>query len=49
MSTSQASEINVNINKELTFLRLQNVSRREIMVYGVGTGPLISILFSRIH
>ena len=45
MSTSQAREIN-NI-KELTVLRSRNVSRKEcLIVYGVGTGPLISALFS---
>ena len=45
-STSQAREI--NNNKELTILRLRNVSRKECLtiVYGVGTDPLISILFS---
>ena len=49
MSTSQAREI--NNNKELTILRLRNVSRKECrtMVYGVGTGPLISIIYNRNH
>ena len=49
MSTSQESEINVNNNKELTFLRLRNVSRRENYGVRCGNRPLISILFSRIH
>ena len=46
MSTSQAREI--NNNKELTILRLRNVSRKECrtMVYGLGTGPLISIIYN---
>ena len=49
MSTSQAREI--NNNKELTILRLRNVSRKECrtMVYGVGTGPLISIIYNWNH
>ena len=40
-----------NNNEELTILRLRNVSRKECwaIVYGVGTGPLISIIYKRIH
>ena len=46
MSTSEAREI--YNNKELTILRLRNVSRKECrtVVYGVGTGPLISIIYN---
>ena len=49
MSTSQAREI--NNNKELTIHRLRNVSQRECrtVVYGVGTGPLISIFYDWNH
>ena len=49
MSTSQPREI--NSNKELTILRFRNVSRKKCwtIVYGVWTGPVISILFSWIH
>ena len=41
----------INNNRKLTILRLWNVSRKECwtIAYGVGTGPLISILFSSIH
>ena len=36
-----------NNNKELTILRLRNVSWKECwtIVYGMGTGPLISIIY----
>ena len=37
-----------NNNKELTILRLRNVSWKECwkIVYGMGTGPLISIIYN---
>ena len=40
-----------NNNEELTILRLRNVSRKEYwtIVYGVGKGPLISIIYKRIY
>ena len=44
VSTSVAREI--NNNKELAILRLRNASRKESIVFGVGTGPFF---FSRIH
>ena len=49
MITSQARE--VNNNEELTLLRLWNVSRKECwtIVYGVGTGPPISIIYNWNH
>ena len=49
MSTSQAREI--NNNKKLTILRLWSVSRKECwtIVYSVGTGPRISIIYKWIH
>ena len=49
MSTSQAREI--NNNEELTILCLGNVSRKECwtIVFGVGTGPLSSIIYNWTH
>ena len=47
--SSQAREI--NSNKELTIIRLRNFSRKECwtIMYGVITGPFISIPFSWIQ
>ena len=46
ISTSQPREL--NNNEKFTILRLRNVSRKECrtIVFGVGIGPLISIIFS---
>ena len=47
-STSTFQSHEINNNEELTILRLRNVSRKECrtIVQGVGTGPLIIILFN---
>ena len=49
MSTSHAREM--KNDKELTILRLRNVSRKECwtIVYGVETAPLFSIIYGWIH